>query len=122
MVAPLKKVLMRRPDHTFCIKNPEEWHYSATPDLENALFEHREFAGILEMLGVEVVYHDKKLFNLADAIYVYDPALITDAGAILLRMGKELRRGEESGIENRLKRVKYTHSWPAQRSGPGRRG
>ena len=29
----------------------------------------------------------------ADAIFVYDPALVTDQGAVILRMGKALRRG-----------------------------
>jgi N-dimethylarginine dimethylaminohydrolase len=29
-----------------------------------------------------------------DAVYVYDPVLVADGGAILLRPGKALRRGE----------------------------
>ncbi|MDX1523247.1 MAG: arginine deiminase family protein, partial [Anaerolineae bacterium] len=38
----------------------------------------------------------------ADSIFVFDPAIITDRGAIILRMGKALRRGEEAAMTRRL--------------------
>jgi dimethylargininase len=34
-----------------------------------------------------------------DAVYVFDPLLVTDRGAILLRAGKPTRRGEEQSLE-----------------------
>ena len=34
--------------------------------------------------------------ELADAVFTRDPSLMTSAGAIVLRMGKHLRRGEEA--------------------------
>src|SRR5205085_6188404 len=40
-----------------------------------------------------------------DAIYAYDPALVGDAGAILLRPGKELRQGEPEAIGRDLERA-----------------
>lgn len=57
---------------------------------------------LLRQAGVEVLYHAQPQPNRADAIYVYDPAIVTDAGAILLSMGKELRRGEEVAMGKRL--------------------
>jgi N-dimethylarginine dimethylaminohydrolase len=49
-----------------------------------------------------VLFHDEPLTGLSDSIFVYDPALLTDRGAVTLRMGKTLRRGEESGLARRL--------------------
>jgi dimethylargininase len=47
---------------------------------------------------VEVLYHDSHLPDLADSIFVHDPVLLTNKGVIQLRMGKPLRRGEESAL------------------------
>ena len=33
MVAPLRRVLMRRPDEAFAVDDPELWHYTSRPDL-----------------------------------------------------------------------------------------
>jgi N-dimethylarginine dimethylaminohydrolase len=38
-----------------------------------------------------------------DSIYAYDPVLMTDAGAVLLRPGKEGRRGEPDVVANDLR-------------------
>ncbi len=102
MVASLQRVLVRPPDETFCVPNPDLWHYTGTPDLQNARTEHRELTGILENLGVEIIRYEVPLRDMADAIYVYDPVLIVDAGVILLRMGKKLRRGEEIMLGKKL--------------------
>jgi dimethylargininase len=48
------------------------------------------------------LYHDDPQPGRADAIYVYDPALVTDRGAIILSMGKEQRQGEETPMARRL--------------------
>ena len=34
-----------------------------------------------------------------DSVYVFDPLLITDRGAVVLNAGKQTRRGEESALE-----------------------
>lgn len=60
---------------------------------------------LLSDSGAEVIYHDDPLDGLADAIYVHDPVLVIGRGAILLRMGKSLRRGEEEAIGRRLERA-----------------
>jgi N-dimethylarginine dimethylaminohydrolase len=41
----------------------------------------------------------------ADAIFVHDPAIVTDQGAIILRMGKALRRGEEEAIATTFRQL-----------------
>lgn len=102
MVGRLRRVLVRRPDEAFANADPAEWHYSAQPDLAEAQREHDEFAAILRAAGAEVVYHDEPLPGMADAIFVQDPATVTDAGAVILSMGKPLRRGEGAAMARGL--------------------
>ncbi len=102
MVDPLRRVLVRRPDAAFAVDDPERWNYAGRPDLGEAQREHDALVGVLEDAGAEVIFHDATLPKLADAIYVVDPVLITGAGAVVLRMGKALRRGEEAALAARL--------------------
>lgn len=102
MFGPLRRVLVKSPDEAFAVKDPERWHYAASPDLAAAKREHDAFTTALRTAGAEVVYHDEPQPDRADAIFVFDPALVTDRGAIILRMGKELRRGEEEAMARRF--------------------
>ncbi len=105
MVDPLRRVLVRRPDASFAVQDPRAWHYTSRPDLVMAQAEHDAFVGLLRNAGVEVVYHDAAQPGRADSIYVHDPALVTDRGAILLRMGKKLREGEEVALGRRFEEI-----------------
>ncbi len=102
MVAPLKKVLVRRPDEAFGNADPDLWHYVSQPDLQESLREHDAFTNLLKSSGAEVIYHDIPMPDHADAIFVHDPVLISDQGAILLKMGKPLRKGEPEAISQTL--------------------
>lgn len=102
MIAPLRKVLVKRPGRAFAGADPARWHYTARPDLDAARREHDALVQILLEAGAEVFYHHESQPERADAIYVYDPAIVTDRGAIVLRMGKDLRRGEEGPMALRL--------------------
>jgi len=105
MVAPLRRVIVRRPDAAFGNAEPEVWHYISQPDLSTAQQEHDALVKILSDLGVEVIYHQEDLPNHADAIFTHDPVLVCDQGAILLQMGKELRKGEETAMGESLKKA-----------------
>ena len=105
MYAPLHNVLVRRPDAAFGAADPARWHYTDQPYLPLAQQEHDAFVNLLLGAGVEVVYHDAPLPDHADAIFVHDPALLTERGAILLRMGKALRQGEEAALGLSLRRL-----------------
>ena len=105
MIAPLRKVLAKRPGPAFGAAHPARWHYAAQPDLEVARQEHDELTDLLRRAGVEVFYHEEPQPDRADAVYVFDPAIVTDRGAVVLRMGKELRRGEEAPIARRLEEL-----------------
>lgn len=105
MYEPLRRVLVRSPDAAFGSADPSRWHYTDTPDLAVARDEHGTLVEILRRAGAEVIDHDEPLVGLADAVFVHDPALITDAGAVILRMGKSLRRGEEGAMAAALERL-----------------
>lgn len=102
MIAPLRKVLVKRPDEAFAVADPVRWHYTARPNLEIAQQEHDALVALLRQAGAEVIYHDEVQPDRADAIYVFDPALVTDQGVVILSMGKALRRGEEGAMARRL--------------------
>jgi len=102
MFADLRRVMVRRPDQAFAEADPGLWHYSRQPDLANAMIEHGHLVNILEGYGAEIIYHDEFLPHHADAVFVHDPVLICDQGAVILKMGKELRRGEEDAIAKSL--------------------
>lgn len=102
MVEPLRRVLVKRPDEAFAVEDHQTWHYSGRPDLVRAREEHDGFVSTLEREGVEVLYHDEFQPERADSIFTYDPAIITDLGAIVMNMGKVLRRGEEEPMARRL--------------------
>src|SRR6267378_2319262 len=104
MVDPLRIVLVRKPDASFATPDPKAWGYSARPDLMAAGEEHDAFVALLRESGAEVWYHDEPQKGKADSIFVHDPVIVTDRGAVVLRMGKELRRGEEASIKKSLEK------------------
>ena len=105
MVEPLRRVLVKRPDAAFGTADPAVWHYTSRPDLEEARREHDALVEILRGAGAEVIDHPEPQPERADSIFVFDPVLVTNRGTVLLRMGKELRRGEEAALGRRLQEV-----------------
>ncbi|MFI5273475.1 MAG: dimethylarginine dimethylaminohydrolase family protein [Ktedonobacterales bacterium] len=102
MWAPLRRVLVKRPEAAFAVADPALWHYASRPDLAAAQREHDGLAAQLRDAGAEVIYAEEPQPERADAIFTFDPALVTDAGAILLAMGKTLRQGEEEALGRAL--------------------
>ena len=96
MSGTLLRVLVRPPlaeDAAKC--RPQGWR--AIPDLGAAAAEHEAFSGLLEEAGAEIVVSRHDPGN-PDAIYTYDPVLVGREGAVLLRPGKEARRGEPGAL------------------------
>ncbi len=102
MIAPLRTVLVKRPDEAFAVEDPQVWHYASRPDLPNAQQEHDALVALLRDAGAEVIHHDVPQPERADSIFVFDPVLITEQGAIILSMGKQQRRGEEAAMAQQL--------------------
>jgi N-dimethylarginine dimethylaminohydrolase len=105
MVGELQSVLVRRPDRAFGDADPQQWHYTEAVDLQMALAEHDMLVQILHNAGIEYTYHTTPLPEHADAIFVHDPVIVCDKGAILLQMGKPLRQGEEEAIGETLEKM-----------------
>ena len=105
MVGTLRKVVVRRPDSAFSGADPDKWHYTSQPNGEKACAEHDAFVEIVRSAGAEAIYLDGSYPDLADSIYVHDPSLMTDEGAILLCMGKPLRRDEVDAHEILYKKL-----------------
>ena len=60
--------------------------------------EHEALCDLLAGAGAEVVLAETPVEGNPDAIYVYDPALIADDGAVLLAPGKAGRRDEPEAL------------------------
>jgi N-dimethylarginine dimethylaminohydrolase len=96
MSGTLRRVLVRPP----LAEDVGRWRecgWRAAPDHAAAVAEHEAFCGLLEDAGAEVVLSRHDPGN-ADAIYTYDPVLVGREGAVLLRPGKEARRGEPAAL------------------------
>jgi dimethylargininase len=104
MTGELRRVLVRRP-------RPEdlrEWvtcSWRAEPNAAAIAREHEAFCEVLESTGTEVVLAESPARN-PDAIYTYDPALVADAGALLLHPGKKCRRGEVEAMAADFERAR----------------
>ena len=96
MTGKLERVLVRPP----LAEDAARWReygWRAAPDPAAAASEHDVFVGLLEEAGAEVVVSRHDPGN-PDAIYPYDPVLVSREGAVLLRPGKEGRRGEPEAL------------------------
>jgi N-dimethylarginine dimethylaminohydrolase len=98
MITPLREALVKRPGEAFGRAFDEPAHGFLRPvDLPRAQREHDGLRALLERLGV--VVHELGVETASpDLVYTFDPALVTDRGAVLLRSGKPNRRGEEEAL------------------------
>ncbi|MGA7671427.1 MAG: arginine deiminase family protein [Nitrolancea sp.] len=94
VVDRLRRVLVYEPIAPDEHVSWEEFGYFRPIDQDQATSEHAAFRQILTDFGTEVVTAEIGDAQLQDAIFPFDPVIITDQGAILGRMGKELRRRE----------------------------
>jgi dimethylargininase len=104
MTAPLRRVLVRAPRaQDLCGWQACGWR--SEPDAAGITREHEAFCGLLEEAGADVVLADSAADGNPDAIYTFDPALVSDEGALLLNPGKEIRRAEPEALAEDLERT-----------------
>jgi dimethylargininase len=96
MTAPLRRVLVR-PPQAADLRSWRDLGWRAEPDIVRLAAEHEAFCAMLADAGAEIVHSDGDAGNL-DAIYTFDPALVTDHGALVLRPGKPQRRNEPASL------------------------
>jgi dimethylargininase len=98
MTGELRRVLVRPPGG---LERWSEYGWRGEPDALEIAAEHEAFCGQLEAAGAEVVVAEP-LDGNPDAVYVYDPAIVSERGAVLLRPGKKGRREEVDAIAGEL--------------------
>jgi N-dimethylarginine dimethylaminohydrolase len=104
MTGELRRVLVRTP----LAEDLHGWRicgWRAEPDPVRIGAEHEAFCELLESAGAEVVLAESPAGGNPDAIYTYDPALVVDAGALLLQPGKKCRRGEVPALAQDFERA-----------------
>ena len=105
MAAPLRRVLMRSAASAMRHAKAAEWHYGPGFDAARASAQHEAFADLVAASGAEVEWLTDEDDGLADSVFTHDPSLATDHGAIILSMGKALRRPEPGLHEEAYRRM-----------------
>ncbi len=100
-VDQIKSLLLKHPKDAFLSQDNiqsqwKELNYLASPDYDKALQEYDNFVEYLKKSISEIYYLPQNDKTGLDSIYVHDPVIITNKGAILCNMGKEKRRAEPS--------------------------
>ena len=94
MTTTLRTVMVRQPAPTVGGDEWQSFGYTRSIRQDATVREHRQFTQILRDAGVDVIEAGPDPTGHLDAIFSYDPSIMTNAGAVLLRPGKELRRDE----------------------------
>lgn len=103
MTDPLRRVLVRAPQPDDAARW-REYGWRDAPDPTAAAAEHEALRELLADAGAEVIEAEGERGN-PDAIYAYDPVLVGERGAVLLRPGKDGRLGEPGALEADLARA-----------------
>ena len=104
MTAPLRRVLLRAP-RAEDLRFWREYGWRVEPDPIGLEREHEALCELLAGAGADVLLAEEPVEDDPDAVYVYDPVLIADDGAVLLRPGKPGRRNEPEALGIDLARV-----------------
>ncbi len=100
MVAPLKRVLVRRP------ATSGDWEGAGwrVPDPAALTAQHEAFVTLLGDLGAEIELAGS-LDSLVDAVYMHDPLIMSARGGIPLNMAKPIRSKEPGHAADELRRL-----------------
>ena len=98
MIAPLLRVMVQEPAPPLGQDDHLRFGYPRPVDHTRAVEEHRALCTILEGQGIEVVRQPPAAPGSMDAIFVYDPSIVTDEGAVIGRPAKEVRRAETRAV------------------------
>ena len=96
-----------RPPHADAFEAWQRYGWHTEPDVGTAVAEHAAFVDTLRSRVDDVVVGTTPVPGDPDAIYAFDPTLVTDAGVIPLRPGKEGRREEPAIVAAELASAGY---------------
>jgi N-dimethylarginine dimethylaminohydrolase len=108
MVAPLRAVVVKRPEEAFGSAEAidREWKqlaWTRRPNPEVAEAEHRKLVSLLQAAGAQPSFLPADPRTGLDSLYAHDPAIVTDAGAVIFQTGKIARRGEGPAMADAFK-------------------
>jgi N-dimethylarginine dimethylaminohydrolase len=108
MVAPLRTVIVKRPEEAFRSLDDigRQWralNFLRPPDLDAAARQHETLVSLLKDAGATVMFLPADDRTGLDSVYAHDPVLMTNHGAIVLQTGKSARRGEGPAFADALK-------------------
>jgi N-dimethylarginine dimethylaminohydrolase len=100
MVAPLKRVLVRKP------ATSGDWAGAGwrTPDPTALERQHAQFVELLDDLGAEVELAEA-LDGQVDSVYMHDPLIMSGKGGIPLNMAKPARMKEPAAAKQEFERL-----------------
>ena len=103
MVTPIKRLLLKRPSEAFrdqanVDRQWQELNYLGCPNYQKALAEYEKLVGLLKQVIPEIDYLPTNPQTTLDSIYVHDPVIVTNKGAILCNMGKAARQSEPRAV------------------------
>ncbi len=106
-VNPIKSLLLKHPRDAFISQEniDDQWqdlNYLGCPVYEKALEEYEYFESLIKNEVDKIYYLPEDARVGLDSMYVHDPVLITDRGAILCNMGKEERHDEPRAVKDYL--------------------
>jgi len=110
-VGEIKSLLLKHPREAFIKQEniDEQWmdlNYLGRPGLDKAVQEYEDFVALLKTFVPEIYYLPQNENTGLDSVYVHDPVMITERGAILSQMGKGARKGEPSAAGEFLSDLK----------------
>ncbi len=105
MSAPIRRVVMRSAASAMAGADPMRWHYGPGFDAAKAGAQHAVLASLVAAAGAAIEWLPDDGDGLADSVFTHDPSLMTDRGAIILSMGKALRRPEPGLHEEAYRRL-----------------
>jgi arginine deiminase len=102
-VGEIKSLLLKHPREAFIAQEniDDQWidlNYLGRPNFGKAVEEYENFVALLQKIVPEIHYLPQNDKTGLDSLYVHDPVMITEHGAILCRMGKELRKEEPLAV------------------------
>ena len=100
MIAPLRRALVHLPGPEFTTESWRSYGLEGKPDLDVAAEEQERFLDILRGRGVELEFLEEHASIQCTA--TYDPALVTDAGAVILTSGRLERQSEAMPMARKL--------------------
>ena len=111
MYAPVRRMLLKHPRQAFVDQAhiDAQWQnlfYLGRPDFDKAVAEYDRFVNLLEQFDFEINFaSDTGQQTGLDSLYVHDPIVVSERGAILCNMGKAARVAEPEAALKYLKEL-----------------